>query len=256
MRKWLGYYFVFLLGLATSASAQEMEYYRLQSGTGFFASRDYIVTNAHVVKGCEKVNINGPLEQSELDVVATDDVMDLALIRAATPSEEFAPLRMDIDELKVGDDLVLVGFPGEKGVRGQYDVAKAQVKRLKYDDRGQTWLMFISDVIRQGNSGGPVLDTSGNVIGVVVGRMQFKTMNRISNETLAEEEFGAVITLRTLQKFVTEHGVYVQWNTSGLYMYGPEVLIDRARNYVVHVYCKQRVDGPPPEHYLEGEPSS
>jgi serine protease Do len=242
------YSYLMLVGMllfGASAHAQEIQYFNVQSGTGFFVNRDYLVTNAHVVKGCSKVSINGAVPPQEADVIVTNEEHDLALIKSETQPADFAPLRMDIDTLKVNDNVLLIGYPGEQGFKGHYTVSTAQVKKLKLDKIGKPWQFYISDVIAHGNSGGPALDASGNVIGVVVGMMELTTMNSVTLEPISEERLGVVIALRALQGFLEDNGVYVQWVGSGLLTFGEGVLEENAKRYIVNVQCRMKTDKKP-----------
>lgn len=240
---------------ATSAPAQTIvQYYAVQSGTGFFVNRDFIVTNEHVVEGCSRVDISGPLTLEGAEVVLTDKERDLALIKSSVTPQEFAPLRMDIDGMKPDDGVVLFGYPGESGMHGQYTFAKAKVEKMEFDTIGSPWQFYISDVLQHGNSGGPVLDMSGNVIGVAVGRMQLKTMDMATNQQIGERRLGVVISLRALRDFLESHGIFVQWGSSGLLTLGDSTLMDNAKNFIVNVQCRMKTDGPGNGATPEGQP--
>lgn len=234
------------LWFAAPAQAQQVFYFRVQSGTGFFVNREYVITNAHVVKGCTKVDLSGGVTQRDAEVVATDEERDLALIRSQAQPTQFAPLRMDIDSLQPGDEVIIIGYPGAEGMQDRYTVARAKVEKLELNQIGNPWNFYISNVVQHGNSGGPVLDGAGNVIGVVVGMMRLDTMNTLTQEKISEERLGAAISLRALQRFVEDHGVYVQWAGSGLLTYMDSSLEDNIKTYTVHVQCKLGADGLPP----------
>lgn len=239
--------------LSASAQAETTTvYYSISSGTGFFINREYLVTNAHVVRGCEKVSLAGAVSVDEAQVVTLDDEHDLALIRSSVAPQEFAPLRLDIDNMKAGDNILLYGYPGEKGIRGEATSAAAKVEKMEYNSIGKPWQFYITDVVQQGNSGGPVLDNSGNVIGVTVGMMELKTVNPYTQEQYSQRKLGVAISLRALQYFVEGQGVYIQWGGSNLLTYENGVLEDNAKRYIVNVQCRKQVDPPtdipqPPE---------
>jgi len=232
-----------VMGASFSASAQETEYYRVESGTGFFVNREFIITNAHVVKGCESVVINGAVPEQNAEVTVHDDERDLALIRANQEPPEFAPMRMDIDKLREGDKVLVIGYPGAKGREGHYTVAQAQVMKLDTGIIGAPGQFYITDIVEHGNSGGPVLDTSGNVIGVVVSKVTLGHVNPVTGAMLSEEHAGGVITLKALQQFLFDHGVFTQWSGSGLLLFSDEFLESRAKNYLVNVQCRIKQEG-------------
>lgn len=235
-----------ILFMPITAVAQEMEYYTVQSGTGFFVNRDFLVTNAHVVQECKDkdVVISGPIPEQQARVAALDVEHDMALIKSDAAVSNFAPLRIDINTMKVGDSVMLVGYPGEKGAQGEVTVSEGKVQRLEFNAYGNPWQFYISDAVRQGNSGGPVLDNSGNVIGMVMGMLEVRTYNKLSNEQLSQEKLGVAITLRALQKFLEDQGVFTQWGGSNLIMYANNILEENARRYIVNVQCRLRTSSP------------
>ncbi len=211
-------YFLLFLFFPAIAFAQEeplppgAHLIHVLSGTGFFVNREYVLTNAHVVKGCDKVTIKGGVPEQEAAVTVADDAQDLALIHTAQPPDEFAPLRVDISDLKIGDKLYIIGYPGLAGINGEYKFSPAKLELLNAE--GRTGVFYVSNVIDHGNSGGPVFDESGNVIGVVVAKTVLTMMNKETQEKISEQPVGVAINLAVVKDFLLMHGVYVQWASS------------------------------------------
>lgn len=140
-------------------------------GSGFVTAPDYVVTNAHVVAGTETVRLDTVLGVRDAEVVYYNPAVDVAVLHSpglglpAVPWAEVPAVS--------GDDAVVMGFP-ESGpfeaaparirdkllIAGPDIYAAGRVEREAYTVRG---------TIRQGNSGGPLLDTEGRVLGVVFG---------------------------------------------------------------------------------------
>ncbi len=133
-------------------------------GSGFFISEDgYIVTNYHVVKKQKNVNVRlGKSVTLSGEVIRVNEGYDLALIKVN--GKGFVPLPIgDSDSLSVGEDVFAIGTPEDISL-GQ-SVTKGIISgRRKFDDR-----VFIqTDVsVNHGNSGGPLINELGEVIGVV-----------------------------------------------------------------------------------------
>ncbi len=237
--------FLCLFVLPAAGFAQTVQYFRVQSGTGFFVNREYIITNAHVVNGCDKAIIKGAVPEREVLVKVLDAEHDLALLQTDQPPGQFAPLRFNIDDMHAGDKVLIIGYPGAQGARGEYKVAEAQVQELKYDmPGGDPGHFFITDVVEHGNSGGPVFDVSGNVIGVVVAKTVLYTVNQETHEKLSEQHVGMAISLNTLKQFLFDHGVFAQWTGSGLLTFSNNTIEDNAKNYIVNVQCRIQTAGP------------
>jgi S1-C subfamily serine protease/DNA polymerase III delta prime subunit len=139
---------------------------RPANGTGFFVSADgYVVTNAHVVEGCEVPNvICGSSAPVAAQVVARDAANDLALLKVDSASDHVANLRTGV---KIGEEIAAFGYPllGTLSTAGNFTVGNVSALVGFKNDSGH---IQISAPIQPGNSGGPVVDQCGNVIGVVV----------------------------------------------------------------------------------------
>lgn len=133
-------------------------------GSGFIISKDgYLLTNYHVVKGKDKVNVQ--LNQSitlGADVVRFDDKYDVALLKLQ--GKGFSPLYLgDSDSLTLGDEAYCIGTPADISL-GQ-SVSKGIVSgKRKIEDR----VYIQTDVsMNAGNSGGPLINDQGEVMGMV-----------------------------------------------------------------------------------------
>ncbi len=135
-------------------------------GSGFVISEDgYIVTNNHVIDGADEIMIEfydglGTLEATR---VGTDPTTDIALLKVETdqplPFVSFG----DSDVMRVGDWVMAVGNPLGQGFSVSAGIVSARGRELSgtYDDFIQT-----DAAINRGNSGGPLFNMDGQVIGV------------------------------------------------------------------------------------------
>ena len=140
-------------------------------GTGFFVSASgHALTNNHVVNGCERIAsvIEGQMVPSI--VVRVDKQNDLALIRAQMPGTvRFAKFRAS-PGIRVGEDVVVAGFPLQSVLQNGLNVTRGNVSAMG-GIGGNTAEMQMTAPVQPGNSGGPLFDMSGNVVGVVVSRL-------------------------------------------------------------------------------------
>ena len=140
-------------------------------GSGFVTEPDYVITNAHVVAGTDKVRLDTVLGLKEADVVYYNSDVDIAVLHS--PGLGLDPLPWAEQAAATGDDAIVLGFP-QSGpftaeparVRDRLTIAgpdiysTGRVERDAYTVRGS---------IRQGNSGGPMINPEGQVLGVVFG---------------------------------------------------------------------------------------
>lgn len=144
---------------------------RRLSGSGFVSAPDYVVTNAHVVAGTETVELDTVLGLKQATVVMYDPEVDLAVLHV--PNLGLEPLRPAPGVAGNGDNAMVMGFPGN----GPFTVSPVRIReRLNISGpniyatgRTEREAFTLRGSIRQGNSGGPLLSESGDVIGVVFG---------------------------------------------------------------------------------------
>jgi len=232
--------FIFLISTLLSLQAhaeQQGQTYKIQSGTGFFVNRQHIITNAHVVQGCKEVMVKGAIPEHKAIVRATNSEKDLALLETNIQPNQFAPLRFNIDSLKTGDKVFVIGYPGEAGTKGEVKIAIANVLDIKLESSDNSKSLYISDVVEHGNSGGPVFDTGGNVIGVVVAKALFTSYRKDTKEKVSEQGAGVAITLNTLKQFLLDNGVFSEWSGSGV-SFADNYVEERAKDYIVNIQCR------------------
>lgn len=148
-------------------------------GSGIVFTEDgYILTNAHVVDGAEKlvVVVNdyddaGITYEYEASVVGSDASTDIAVIKISR-DEPFVTARIgDSDTLKVGQDVCAIGNPGVTGdVMFEHTMTKGIISglnRVSLSEGYNLSLIQTDTAINSGNSGGGLFDMYGNVIGVV-----------------------------------------------------------------------------------------
>jgi S1-C subfamily serine protease len=145
---------------------------RSQEGTGWVLERGIVVTNAHVVAGVQRprVQVGGIGESYPGRVVVFDPARDLAVINIDGLPSRARPLPVGPD-LSSGDGAVVAGFPKN----GPYKVGSARVRDVitargediygKNNSTRQVYSLYAR--VQPGNSGGPLLDRRGQVVGIV-----------------------------------------------------------------------------------------
>ena len=137
------------------------------TGSGFFVTNDgYMVTNFHVIEGATSVSVVSPSDKKEFPaiVVQTDPANDIAILKVEAQTAGI-PLAKNFSGIK-GEEVLTLGFP-LVALQGQEQ--KATFGRINALSGIQNDIRFVQiDVpIQPGNSGGPLLNSRGEVIGVV-----------------------------------------------------------------------------------------
>ncbi|HEY0548290.1 MAG TPA: serine protease [Verrucomicrobiae bacterium] len=138
------------------------------SGTGFFVTDDgYIVTCNHVVDNGKRFAVRTAGGTFAAQVIATDKTNDVAILKVAGA---FSSLALNTNTVALGQPAFTIGFPNIdiQGVSPKYTDGKVSSLSGIQDDAGA---IQISVPVQPGNSGGPLTDANGNVIGIVVARL-------------------------------------------------------------------------------------
>jgi S1-C subfamily serine protease len=149
---------------------------RALEGTGFVIGDGLVMTNAHVVAGTDEVgvevvNSRGRTVELGGEVVLYDPAVDIAVLRI--PDLDAPTLAFRPQPAQVGEDAIILGYP----LDGPFTASAAKVRQEItlngpdiYDDSTVSRNVYtVRAVVRSGNSGGPMIDRDGQVIGVVFG---------------------------------------------------------------------------------------
>ena len=180
---------------------------RLEStGTGFAVGEGgQIVTNHHVVADCAEVRVRPAGQEAVAGaVVAEDSRNDLALLRA--------PVRLPVAAIRddrgirPGDSVVAVGFPLPGLLASEANVTTGTVSALAGIGNDARFLQMTVPV-QPGNSGGPLLDLEGRVVGVVVGKLDALQVASVTGDIPQNVNFA--IEASVVRSFLDASGVAV-----------------------------------------------
>ena len=137
-------------------------------GSGFVidAEKGYVVTNNHVVKDADEVRVTFTDDSTlEAKIIGKDEKMDLAVLQVPVEGKKLTAVKFgDSDKMRVGDWVLAIGNPFGLGGTVTAGIVSAQQRNINagpYDDFIQT-----DASINRGNSGGPMFDLQGEVIGI------------------------------------------------------------------------------------------
>lgn len=144
---------------------------KVLEGSGFVIAPNRVMSNAHVVAGAETVTIEVGGQSYDASVVAYDPNMDISIL--AVPDLPSVPLIFDDSEAEPTTDAIVMGYPGG----GDFTATPARVRETIelngpdiYNSTTVNRTVYtIRGTVRQGNSGGPMIDKDGKVLGVVFG---------------------------------------------------------------------------------------
>lgn len=141
-------------------------------GTGFFVTEaGHALTNHHVIEGCRAVGLMMDGRFVPASVVRSDERNDLSLLRVQLSQPvPFARFRGGSSLARPGDGVVVAGFPLPTVLQNGLNVTVGNVSSLA-GLGGNTALVQVTAPVQPGNSGGPLFDMYGTIIGVVVSKL-------------------------------------------------------------------------------------
>ncbi len=151
-------------------------------GSGFLVSRTLVVTNFHVVDGLDNAHCFIDNVPFEAVVLARDRDNDLALLRLASPAQDtIQPLKLGrASKVKRGQKVHALGYPLTDVLGSELRAHTGIVSSLSgYEGRSTQFQVEMS--LNPGNSGGPLLDEHGHVVGVVTSKLGIGHMLRTGN---------------------------------------------------------------------------
>lgn len=198
----------------------------LSKGSGFFISPDgYLMTNNHVVYGCGSVGIyrrsDAPIP---LKVIAQDSADDLAILKLPGVRTPFVDFR-DLDRpIQVGTPVVLLGFP--QSFKLVTPILTSGMVGGVEGIGGDPTEFVMQTPTNKGNSGGPVFDLAGRVVGIAVA-----TMADAQNLNFGIKEEVAI-------RFAQSVGLTLSVTNDQAAPMSPKAIFDRNSSKVVSLICR------------------
>lgn len=208
-------------------------------GTGFAIGSRYVVTNYHVVEDANSITVsvikNNINRAYYAEVVATDKVNDIAVVKI-TDSDfkgfSAIPYGVTTRVADVGEDVFVLGFPltqtlGDE-IKLTTGVINSRTGMIGWENCYQ-----IQAPITNGNSGGPMFDNKGNVVGIVVGKLK--------QELNLAENVGYAIKTAYLKIMIDNAGLNIPFpNNNTISNLSRPEKVKRIRNFVCYIECSDR----------------
>ena len=204
------------------------------TGTGYAIGNGFIVTNNHVADGAKTISVKGVKGDMNngynAEVVATDKANDLAVLRITDSRFNgfgVIPYSVNTRMADVGEDVFVLGYPLTQALGNEIKLTNGIVSsRTGYQGDVSTYQM--SAPVQPGNSGGPMFDGKGNVIGIVVAGVP------------GAENVGYAIKTSYLKILIESAGLNIKFpanNTISTLSLAEKV--KRVKNFVFYIECSK-----------------
>jgi len=202
------------------------------SGSGYFLTAlGHIGTNAHVVSECRFLEVAG---HGTASLVRADEINDLAIIQLDSKrSDHFVQFRANQPIVR-GEEVFVFGYPFAQILDNNLNFTHGLVSSLA-GVRGDIRHFMVSAPVQPGNSGGPVLDKTGALIGTVVSRLDKLKTLRLAGDL--PENINFAIRGRLMATFMESLGLTPSYNT--ITSLKSTIKIDEeAARFTVQILCK------------------
>ena len=158
--------------ILTEVPTGQGEFISASSGSGFAVSKDgYIITNSHVTEGCQKIVVHSKNQDVLTRIITNDLQNDLALLKGDFSPSSVFPLSSTQPELL--QDVYVAGYPFGQEISTSVKVTKGIISSLTGIGNNFSNIQ-IDAALQPGNSGGPILDEKGNLVGVAVAKLDLE----------------------------------------------------------------------------------
>lgn len=210
---------------------------RIGFGTAFRVSpAGHLVTNRHVVNDCAVIGlVSGNKVTARLQLIAADPKHDLALL-AGPASTDWAPLRATNEPVQ-GEDVLVYGYPLPGMLSASGQLGAGMVTALT-GIRSNPDQIQIDAPLQRGNSGGPLLDRRGQVLGVVFAKLNALRVAQLTGDLPQNVNFA--VRLAPLKQLLDGHRVPYTVGAPSDAELSNQQIAARARAWTVPIACQKQ----------------
>jgi serine protease Do len=205
------------------------------SGTGFFVADGYVLTNYHVIKSCtRRISVAYPnYKYEDAYSAGTDEINDFALLKTKMPNRGVAGFRF---QPKLGEPVAAYGFPLGQILAPEGNFTLGNVTSIA-GLGGDSRHFQISAPIQPGSSGGPVMDASGQIIGIAMSSLDAVKVVNITGQMPQNVNFAISTSIAVNFLTIKDVTPKVTGTRVGEKL-EPERLAEAAKQFTVQVSCE------------------
>lgn len=203
------------------------------NGSGFFINNSgYLVSNYHVIEICQSVGIPLKGQVYPVKILASDIVNDL-IVGKVDLVEKNSYLSINTEGAYLGDNIMAAGFPLDNDLSESLKVTRGIVSSMS--GMGNNYSQYqIDAAVQGGNSGGPLLDDKGGVVGVVVS--QIDKVRYLAEKDYIPENVNFAVKSQNLEVFLRANSVPLPSNTNNRSFNNREIA-KAAENATLKLIC-------------------
>jgi V8-like Glu-specific endopeptidase len=201
------------------------------TGTGFVVNKYYVVTAEHVLENCNAITVRHGHHEIDAQTAARDASNDLGLIRLQKPIANTAKLRGG-NRIRLGEMVANYGYPLFGQLSTSATITEGNINNLSGAGNDSTVLQFDAPT-QPGNSGGPLLDSSGNVVGVAIKILSKKYADATGH---IAQNVNFAVKSNIVENFLQSNNIAFQIAASTKRLELPDIA-EKAERFTVLVGC-------------------
>lgn len=208
------------------------------TGSGFYInSTGHIVTNEHVVSQCLALSASRDGVETDVTLVHADAQSDIAVLKSTAPSGEHAVIAARGNAVRLGEDIVTIGFPLSGVLSSGASLTKGNISAMR-GLNNDARLLQTTAPIQPGNSGGPLLDRRGHIVGVVKSKLNALRLAEVTGDIAQNVNFA--VKAPELIHVLNDSGVGYDLSDQAVNddALSTSDIADRATRYTVQVTCR------------------
>ena len=219
----------------------------ISSGTGFFVNdKGYLVSSNHVIEICHKINTAIRGITYEINVINYDQMNDLALLKIEIENNSF--ISLSGTDAKLGESIMTAGFPWGDSQSNSIKVTKGNINALSGPMNNVSKMQF-SAPVQPGNSGGPIINQYGKLIGVIQSMAKDQDIFEKTGQYPENVNFGT--QLPPLRALLAANGIDIEFNYFDYFLdwdffkspISNESLATIAEQSTIHLRCLNTIEG-------------
>ena len=205
----------------------------VSSGSGFFVSHDGdLITNNHVIEGCRELRVARDDKSNTARVVGTDPAADLAVLRVPDIAGDVASFRTELE--KPGEPVIVAGYPLQGLLTSKASVTTGIISALAGPKEDKN-LMQITAPVQPGNSGGPLVDGRGAVIGIIVSKLNSLRVARATGSL--PENINFAVKADLVRSLLDKNGIKYDTSPSTLEQLTTPEIAEKVFKFTAMVQC-------------------
>ncbi len=209
----------------------------VSTGSGFFVNNQgKIVTNKHVISECLSISVTVDGRERPAKILHSDENIDIAILDTGMSEVDYIKIQPSNEKIRLGEEIITIGFPLHGVLSSDPSITTGNISSLSGLENDKNNIQ-ISSPIQPGNSGGPLLNKKGYLVGVVQSKLNTLRLAQYTGDIAQNVNFA--VNTSALIQVLDESGIkYNRENKVERKEKSTPDIADEAIKYTAQVMCR------------------